>query len=510
MKKVTSLLASSAIAVTLVACGEQQPGETEAMEFARPDLSTEVTTGMVMELPVTTTSDEARDHFLQGQRALDMGRFVDANQHFEMAVEADSTFAQAYLNKANSSPSLDGFKTDLDRAKQHAEHASDGERLLIEITQKGFDSDVEGQLSAANELVQLHSTSPRAWLTLAGIQAALNNHAEARTSMNQAAELAPNFATTYMQLGNSYLFNEPRDFAQAEESMLKAVESEPNEPNPHDNLGDAYRAQGELEKARDEYARAAELDPTNALPVQQRGHVNSFLGAFDEARADYDLAISLGRANEPAAYGVYRAFVSVHAGQPDAAIEELNGLVNRIDAMGIDDPTGLKIFALTQAAMIGMHSGNLDAAEQALEQRTSLMRTQIATVGTDEFSRSQEANVAYFDGLLAARRGDYETANTKITEFGELVEPDANPRKMEPAHQMMGLVSLLQGNGAEAVSHFEQGNLTTLYTKYLLARSHEEAGHADVAKRLYGEIANYNFNSVGFALVRQEATEKSG
>ena len=45
--------------------------------------------------------------------------------------------------------------------------------------------------------------------------------------------------------------------------------------------------------------------------------------------------------------------------------------------------------------------------------------------------------------------------------------------------------------------------------QYLLARSHEEAGHADVAKELYGEIANYNFNSVGFALVRQEATEKS-
>ena len=65
MKKVTSLLAGSAIAITLVACGEQQAGETDAMEFARPDLSTEVTTGMVIELPITTTSDEARDHFVE-------------------------------------------------------------------------------------------------------------------------------------------------------------------------------------------------------------------------------------------------------------------------------------------------------------------------------------------------------------------------------------------------------------------------------------------------------------
>lgn len=37
---------------------------------------------------------------------------------------------------------------------------------------------------------------------------------------------------------------------------------------------------------------------------------------------------------------------------------------------------------------------------------------------------------------------------------------------MEPVHEMRGLISLLQGDYAEAVSHFEQGNLDNLYTKH--------------------------------------------
>ena len=81
-----------------------------------------------------------------------------------------------------------------------------------------------------------------------------------------------------MQLGNSYLFNEPRDFDRALESMETLVALLPDEPISHDLLGDVHRARGNLEGARDAYTRAAELDPENGLPMQQRGHVNSFLG----------------------------------------------------------------------------------------------------------------------------------------------------------------------------------------------------------------------------------------
>ena len=168
----------------------------------------------------------------------------------------------------------------------------------------------------------------------------------------------------------------------------------------------------------------------------------------------------------------------------------------------------MKISTLSNLAIIAMHIGNFPAAEQAFEQRTNLMMARADEVGTDEFRRGQEANIAYFDGILAARKGDYTTATMKVDECAALVEPDANPRKMEPVHEMRGLISLLQGDYAEAVSHFEQGNPDNLYTKYNLALAHEGAGNTTEARQLFGELADNNFNSVGFALVRQEAMQK--
>ncbi len=54
-------------------------------------------------------------------------------------------------------------------------------------------------------------------------------------------------------LGTSYLFGEPRDFTKALEHMQHGEALAPDEPNAHMFVGDAYRAQRNLDKARDEY-----------------------------------------------------------------------------------------------------------------------------------------------------------------------------------------------------------------------------------------------------------------
>jgi tetratricopeptide (TPR) repeat protein len=313
----------------------------------------------------------------------------------------------------------------------------------------------------------------------------------------------------HTDLGNSYLFNEPRDFTKALEHMQHATALAPDEPWPHDLLGDVYRAQGDLPKAGAEYTRAHELRPTDASPLQQRGHVNSFLGNYAAARADYDSAIALGRANEKGSFAVFRTLVGVHAGEPGAAIAELNQLVASIPQMGTPDPRGTQIFALTTAAVIAIHTRDFAAAEQALRQRATMLRQQADEIGTPAVRRSQEADVAYFEGWLAARRGDYASARTLADSVARLVEPDANPRKMEGVHELRGFIALYQGNAAEAVGHFEQGNPNNTYITYQLALAHEGAGHADQAKRLFRDVASNNFNDVGFALVRKEALQKA-
>ena len=467
-------------------------------------------TSAVISHPITTSSAEARAHFLEGLREFDLGRLIDANVHVNAAVAADPDFAFAYLNVANTANSLGDFKTNLALAEQHAAGASDAERLQIEMTRKGFDNDLAGQLALGQQLVAKYPQSPRAWLALAGAQGALNENADARESMAKALALSPNLYVAHVIMGNNYIFGEPRDLTKALSHMQAAEALAPDESNAHMSVGDAYRAQKNLEKAREEYLRGHALEPRNAVLLVKAGHANTFLGDYAAARADYDSAMALGRANEKAAYAPFRAYVSVYAGDPAAAIAELNRLVASVDGMGVPDPIANKVAALTNVVVIATHTRNRGAAEQALKQLEPLLMQQADQAGNPAFTRGQQAQIAYLEGWWAARRGDYTTAQTQADRISQLLEPDANPRKLEPMHQLKGFIALYQGKYQEAAGHLRQGNPFDPYIKYQLALATEGAGDVAQAKKLFREIADYNFNALGFALVRKDARQKAG
>ncbi|MGB6364232.1 MAG: tetratricopeptide repeat protein, partial [Thermoanaerobaculia bacterium] len=500
MKNLFPVLMASVVVVALAACGQQPAAEQEAA----PEMAAEATE-VVMVVPMTTSSDVAREHFLDGLAASDMGRGEDAREHFQLAVEADPDFALAHWGMAINAPSLEGFTNNLQKANELAEGASDAEKLLIVSLQKGFENDLEGQLELSEQLVEMLPDSPRARLTLAFAQANLGRYEDQRATAMKAIELAPEFVPAYAQLGNSYVFNEPRDFTKAEEYMRKVVELAPDEQNSYDLLGDVYRAQGNLAEARDSYTRAAELDPTNGSPLQQRGHVNSFLGNWEEARADYDAAMDLSDPDTRAGFGTWRAYVSIYEGNPEAAVAELNDLAATVDQMDIPAPRSVKINALGDVAAIAAHTGMFDVAESALERRRTLAMEQAEEVGTEEFRRNQEAAVAYFDGMLAARKGEFGNAVAKAEEYMAIVEPNANPRKNESAHEVMALAALLQDDYEGAVEHYLQTDPSDVYAKYHLALAYKGAGEDEKAQELLKEVADYNFNAVGYALVREQA-----
>src|SRR5204863_3347082 len=136
------------------------------------------------------------------------------------------------------------------------------------------------------QLVQKYPDSPRAWLALAGAQIALNKNGDARASITKALAIAPKMYAAHATVGNDYIFGEPRDFTKALAHMQAAEALAPDESNAHMFVGDAYRAQKNLEKAREEYLRGHALEPRNAVLLVKAGHANTFLGDYAAARAD--------------------------------------------------------------------------------------------------------------------------------------------------------------------------------------------------------------------------------
>ncbi len=498
--KTLYLLALLAGLVAVTGCERQAEQAPQQAAIEAPE------TVSVTKLPITTASDEARKYYTAGWDAFDMARNNAANKQFEQAVAADPSFAIGHLMVALSATSTEEFASNLAKAADNAASASDGERLLIEAFQKAFASDQQGQLAAGQALTEMHPDAPRAWQFLAGFQANENDTMGSRKSLGKALDLDPNSAAAHMQLGNNYMFLEPKDFDKAETHFRNAADLAPDEPNPHDLLGDVHRAQGNLEAAYTDYSRADELAPELGSALQQRGHVNSFLGNYDEAREDYTRSAELENArgsNAGPFFLVFRAYVSLHEGKPEAAISELREIAADADASEMEGKVDLQINAITNIVLIATHFGDAETASAAIADSAALMRQQAEEVGTDEFRSAQEANITYLEGMLAARNGDAEGAQAKADEFKSHVESNTNPRKLERMHEIQGMADFYQEDYAGAVAHLSSGDVVNnMLIKYHLAIANANAGNTDEADRLFAELAVWNFNGPGYAMSR--------
>jgi tetratricopeptide (TPR) repeat protein len=349
-------------------------------------------------------------------------------------------------------------------------------------------------------------------MVLQGAYAALNRFADQRVVLERIGALAPGFAPAPYVLGVSYLFNQPTDFAKAEQAFRRAVDASPGSDMYYWSLGDVARGSNRLEDARRYYKLALQLDPHDATAPVKLGHVNSFLGNFDEARKDYDDGIKVAGGPTAAFLGPFKAFTWVYQGQPKQAIQALDELVVDIDGSGAgpDQRLNAKVAALTNAAQIALHYGLYDDAERALTRRAELARENAKTVGTPAFTNIQESQIAFWDAQLAAYRGDYRKAAALAKKNADLVAGENNPRKMEPVHEVRGLIELRRKSYTKAVAELELADQTQLHNKYLLAQALEGAGRKDAAMKLYKEVSVNNFNTIDFALLRSEALKKAG
>lgn len=205
------------------------------------------------------------------------------------------------------------------------------------------------------------------------------------------------------------------------------------------------------------------------MALHQRGHVDSFLGNYDAARSDYQAAVDLSDPEDVVEFAIGRALVSVWEGNPQRAISELEELVVALGTMDIAEPGSAQIWVLSTIVSIAAHFRLQDSARKAIEMSASIMMQQAEQIGSEAFRRGSLAELAYYEGMIAARMGNFE----------------------------------------EAIEHYQEIRADYVYALYHLALAHEGAGHADVAQAMFKEAASYNFNDMGFCLIRDDALSKA-
>ena len=461
-----------------------------------------------MDLPATTSNKIALASYLSGWKDFENFRNLTAYNKFQTAAAADPSFTMAHMMSAWTSNSTEGFVTNVEKASATKDGASEGEQLLVDMLESLLANDAAGAIDAAKNLTELHPQSPRAWDFLAGAYANTNDTGSSRAAYKMATELDASYVPGFINMGNSYLTQEPKDFSKAESYFQKAVALTPNEPNPHDLLGDVHRAQGNLRAAYKDYTKAAELAPELGSGLQQRGHVNSFLGNYKEARNDYTRAAELEDARGSTAgpaFRVFGAYVNLHEGKPDDAIKELQDIADEMVGSSMEGADDTRINALYDIARIAMEGGKYDVAEKALRDANTAQMKQADALDSDDIRNGAVAAQYYASGLLAARKGDAAGATASAASFERHVAERSNPRKLERMHEVLGMSAYQQGDFSTAAVHLAKSNhVNNMNAKYYMARANEQAGNASEAVKLYEEMAVYNFNGPGYAMFRKD------
>jgi tetratricopeptide (TPR) repeat protein len=474
--------------IMLASCGKQQK-----------DVGDDIT--------LTTTSDEAREYFEKGLDQFDLGEYQDARSWFDQALAADPKFAMAAAYRAMTSETAADWKKYYDIAENAREGISPGEDLIVQMLGTVVRDDPQKRYELAKDLVNTYPKSKRALMLLANEQQNMKEYTIARTTLSKVIDVDPSWAPPYRLLATSYLFDDPKDFDEAKAYMEKFVELKPNVSSSHIGLGDVYRARGELQKARDEYARAVELDPESYVALLKLGHAHTFLADYVAAREDFAKARDVATPDGRIAAENYGTLTWVYAGDYDASLSANDAVLVDIENLELpqDKRDEQYMYTYQQRALIAMHGGQMAVAEQAATDMATYARSVADMIDVPEVAKNVEAEILMLEGIVAAHMGEYARAMEKAEAIPAILENINNPHKLEGYHTVLGIIHLLEKNYEYAIEHLREADQQNVYVKYHLALALAGANKTDEARQLFEEVANYNFNSAYYAVVRNEA-----
>jgi len=450
------------------------------------------------DLPITSASDEAKALFVKGRNLFDNLRNSEARTTFDKCLNEDPDFALCNLYRALSSPTDEEFTRHLAKAISKKSEVSNGERLLIDAVKANSERKPEQAIALLSEAISEYPNDKRLhhWLGLAYMGG--DNTNQAMAEFNRAIEIDPNFAPSYNNLG--YLYRDKGDFAAAEQAFKNYIRLLPDEANPHDSIGDLYTKMGKYDLAIEYYNKALELNPSFFFSQQKIGDNLVFKGQYEEGRKAYQKAIALApTASDKIALHQQMAETYLYEDNPQMAGKEYLAAIRWAEQEKLPE---IATTLYQRKALMELEQGNATAAKSDMEASDELAASSMLTENRKNrlWMLSQENKA-----LLAAQEGDFDKASAKATKIYEQASQVNNPADMKAFHMISGIIAYRQGDFAKAIEHLKQSEVNNPMAQYYLALSYQRNDDPDMANSLYTKVANWNENSLEYALVRNKA-----
>src|SRR5215813_810556 len=316
-------------------------------------------------IPITTSSEEARQLFVNGRDLSEKLRATDARKLYEQPVAKDANFAMGYVGLANTAPTGKDFFEAVRHAVARADKVSEGERLVIQGLEAQAKGEPARQKDILTKLVKAYPNDERAHTLLGVFYFGQQDYPAAIASLKKAATINPEFSAPPNQLGYAYRFVEK--YKESEQTFKKYIDLIPNDPNPYDSYAELLMKTGRFEESIKSYEKALSIDPNFVASYVGIGNDRVFMGQPAEARNTYVKLLQVARNDgEKLQAHFWTAMSYVHEGNTDAAVAE-------VDKMAAIDKAGNDQVALAgtqaQAANILLEAGRLDEAGARFKQR---------------------------------------------------------------------------------------------------------------------------------------------
>jgi tetratricopeptide (TPR) repeat protein len=455
------------------------------------------------EMPVTTSSKEARALFDQGRDHFDNSEAALAAPLFEKAIKADEKFALALAYRSRSGGGYEVARKFVDRAVALVGSVSPGERLWIEVARAEVYGDNAALQASLDALVKLHPDDKWVQLRLGIRQQFQGDFVGAIKCTEKATTLDPAFAAAYNQLGYARMAS--GDLAGAEKALRRYAELRPRAPNAHDSLAELLMKMGRFDDSVASYKKALEIDPGFSTSWEGIGNCQALRGRHQEARDAYargaaaatDLGGRLGARNARAVSYVLEG----KTGEAMAALEELRTFADQNGAPGWAFWSHMNAaWVLIEADAVGAAAAQLDAAA--------------ARAASPAWPASVRANlevaVQRQRVMALGRIHEFDAARALAQKNRTAAEAAQDVAAQQWLAGVQAWVELEAGKPDAALEFTAKGVRDNPWTLYLEAVARERKGEAAVARKAFADLARWNQIDLGYALVRSRVLARAG
>ncbi|MCF7826925.1 MAG: tetratricopeptide repeat protein [Candidatus Marinimicrobia bacterium] len=446
-------------------------------------------------IPVTTESTLAAEEYQKGITLANKVQRIQAATHFRLALDEDPSFASAWLNLAMVSPGTRLFVSALDSAKAYASGASEGEQLIIQATQYGFEGKNTEQEKTLQKLVSKYPGDENAHLQLGNYYFGLQQYREAIMSYNQATQINNNLAILFNQLG--YSQRALGNYGEAEKAFKYYIRLNAENPNAFDSYAELLMEMGRFNESIEFYAKALELDPNFVASHIGIACDYAFLGEPERARSQLELLKEIAQNHIDTRQAVFtEALTYVCEGDLPLAVETI--LANLKLAETRQDVGNMA----NDLVLLGNLYLEMNNPEKALEQFNQSMEVIDQSSLPQAVKDNSHTVNLYNISRVFAMMHNFPKAKETAALFAQQVDVRKNPIQIKLIAQLKGIIALQEGNYQTAIDELEEANQLNPYNLFRIGEAYAGLGDNERAATYKLRAAELNvLNSMDQAIV---------